>query len=275
MKSIKRISIILILLGLLMMGCRWLVNFYAFYPDREDLVAVDHLPSGVEEVIIPTADGKTLQCYWITRPAAARTLIYFHGNAGNIGHRIPDLLALADMGLNVLGVGYRGYGKSSGKPSEKGIYIDGRAALDHVNRVHNITSQQVILLGRSIGSTVAVDLARQNQVAGLILVTPMTTGKALAKFHHFGILTTLAGDAFDNLNKIVHIRSPLLIVHGTLDNIVPFSMGEQLYAQAPSPKHFADIQGAGHNDISLGNYTRTDPYWDAIRQWVQALPGDG
>lgn len=255
-----------------MMSCRWLVNFYAFHPDRHDVPAADRLPPGVEEVFVSTPDGEALQCYWIARADTNRALVYFHGNAGNISHRIPDLIALADMGLNVLGVGYRGYGKSSGKPSEKGIYIDGRAALDYVARVYGVPSDRVILLGRSIGSTVAVDIARHEKVAALILVSPMTTGKAMGKYHGLGVLTTFAGDAFGNLDKITNIRSPLLILHGTLDNIVPFPMGEQLFAQAPSPKKFVAIKGAGHNDISIG---AGHLYWDAIRQWVQSLSVDG
>lgn len=257
------------------MGCRWFVNLYAFHPDRHDLPASHRLPAGVEEIFLPTPDGENLHCYWIAQKAAKRTLIYFHGNAGNISHRIPDLLTLADMGLNVLGVGYRGYGKSSGKPSENGIYIDGRAALDHVDRVYGFTPGQVIVMGRSLGSAVAVDLARQYPLAALVLVTPMTTGKAMGRYHGFGPLAALAGDAFDSLNKIAHIRSPLLVVHGTTDTIVPMSMGEQLLARAPSPKKFIAIQGAGHNDISIGGVGGVNIYWKAIRQWIQSLPRDG
>lgn len=257
------------------MGCRWFVNLYAFHPDRHDVPAADDLPGGVKEVFLPTSDGETLQCYWVEGKNAKQTLIYFHGNAGNISHRIPDLLMLAEVGPNVLGVGYRGYGKSSGKPSEKGIYMDGRAALDHVKRAHGFSPDQVILMGRSIGSTVAVDLARNEVYAGLILVTPMTTGKAMGKYHGFGLLSALAGDAFNNQAKIGDIRSPLLIIHGTTDNIVPHVMGEQLHARAPEPKSLVTVQGAGHNDISIGGVGGVNIYWKAIRQWIHSLAGDG
>lgn len=257
------------------MGCRWFVNLYAFHPDRHDVPAPGSLPAGVEEVFLPTADGENLQCYWIAQKNAKQTLIYFHGNAGNISHRIPDLLTLADLGPNVLGVGYRGYGKSTGKPSENGLYMDGRAALDHVKRVQGFSPGQVIVMGRSIGSTVAVDLARHEAFAGLILVTPMTTGKAMGKYHGFGFLSALAGDAFNNLSKIADIRSPLLILHGTTDNIVPMAMGEQLHARAPAPKSFVAVQGAGHNDISIGGVGGVNLYWKAIGQWIHSLPGNG
>ncbi len=271
MTHLRLSTVIILLLGVSIMGCRWLINFYSFFPDRTDLPPADSLPAGVEEVFFATPDGETLQCYWIRPPQARRALIYFHGNAGNISHRMQDLLALADMNMAVLGVSYRGYGRSTGKPSEKGIYQDGRAALDYVTETHGFKVEKVILLGRSIGSAVAVDLAQNKHLAAVILVTPMSTGKAMGKFHGFGILSALAGDAFNNLHKIDHLRCPLLVVHGTLDKIVPFHMGEQLFARAPSPKQFRAIQGAGHNDISMPGTPFADPYWQAIRHWLQSF----
>lgn len=262
----------LLFLEVTMVSCRWLVNFYAFFPDRTDIPSVDRLPEGVAEIFIPTSDGESLQCYWIERPGAVRVLIYFHGNAGNISHRIPDLCVLGDMGIHVLGVGYRGYGKSTGTPSEPGLYIDGRAALAYVTRTRGVTPEQIIVMGRSIGSTVAVDLSQDQPLAALILVTPMTSGKAMGKFHGFGFLAGLAGDAFNNLGKIHRIQCPLLVVHGTQDDIVPFSMGRQLYEQAPSPKQFEAIQGAGHNDISIRGTSFAESYWHVIRKWLQLLP---
>jgi hypothetical protein len=98
----------------MVMNCRFLINKMAFFPDRFDIPPVDRLPKGVEQVRIPTSDGEQLQCYWIPNDDSRHVLIYFHGNAGNISHRLPDLLNLAQMGLNVLGVGYRGYGTSTG-----------------------------------------------------------------------------------------------------------------------------------------------------------------
>lgn len=261
--------LVLVSVGFLMIGCQSFVNFYSFHPDRHDVPDTAQLPPGVEEIFLSTSDGESLHCYWLERPAASHLLIYFHGNAGNISHRIPDLMVLADMGVKVLGVGYRGYGKSSGKPSEEGIYLDGRAALDYVSRTHGVAPEKVILLGRSIGSTVAVERASQEQLAALVLVTPLTSGRAMGKHHGFGFLANLAGDAFNNLDKIETIRCPLLIVHGTRDEIVPFSMGEQLYALAPKPKFFKAIEGVGHNDIStLG----AGAYWRAIREFVVSLP---
>jgi fermentation-respiration switch protein FrsA (DUF1100 family) len=252
-------------IGLLIMNCRFLINKMAFFPDRFDIPSTDRLPKGVEQVHIPTDDGQQLQCYWIPRSGSRRVLIYFHGNAGNISHRLPDLLNLAQMNLNVLGVGYRGYGTSTGTPSEAGIYRDGHAALNFITGEKGFDHHRAYLLGRSIGSTVAVEIARKQALAGVILVTPLTTAKAVARANGFGLFSALAGDAFNNSGKISELRSPLLIIHGTRDETIPFRLGRELFDQAPSPKEFATIEGAGHNDITLAAAGR---YWNAIEQWV-------
>ena len=250
-------------------GCRFLINHLAFFPDRYDIIPAEKLPPGTREIFIPTADGHRLQSYLIQRPGRDRLLIYFHGNAGNIGHRLPDLRLLSQMGVNVLGVGYRGYGKSTGKPSEAGIYSDGRAALAYAAEILGIDPSHIILLGRSIGSTVAVEVGQSRSLAGLILVTPLSSGKAAAWANGYGPLALLAGRAFDNLAKIKNLNSPLLVIHGTADEVIPFEHGRELCAAANPPKTFVPIPGAGHNDISL------DPqgaYWQAIRQFMADPP---
>jgi fermentation-respiration switch protein FrsA (DUF1100 family) len=252
-----------------MMNCRFLVNRFAFFPDQKDLIPPAQLPAGVEEVFIQSSDGERLQCYWLPDSTSKRVLIYFHGNAGNIGHRLPDLQTLQAMGLNVLGLGYRGYGGSSGRPSEAGIYADGRAALDHVIHRQGFSEKDIILLGRSIGSTVAVETAKDRPLAAVILVSPMTSGRAVGRAAGFGPMAALAGNAFDNESKIHRIRSPLLIVHGTNDDVIPFSMGRQLFETAPEPKHFAPVDRAGHNDLSL---MPASVYGKAVRRLIDTLP---
>jgi len=251
-------------------GCNFLVNLMAFFPDRSPAIPVEQLPPGTREVTMPTPDNERLQAYLITRSASPRLLIYFHGNAGNIGHRLPDLQMLADMGLNVLGVGYRGYGQSSGRPSEAGIYTDGQAALAYAEKELGFAPRRIILLGRSIGSTVAVEIAQNRDLAGVILATPMTSGRAVARSSGFGPLARLAGRAFDNLSKIQRVTAPLLIVHGTADEVIPFDQGRELHAAANPPKQFAAIPGAGHNNISLA---ADGAYWQAIRQFIATLSG--
>jgi fermentation-respiration switch protein FrsA (DUF1100 family) len=251
------------------MSCRFVVNRFAFFPDRRDVLPVEALPEGVEEVFLDTPDGERLQCYWLANSGQRQVLIYFHGNSGNIGHRLPDLGRLHAMGLSVLGVGYRGYGKSSGSPSEHGLYLDGKTALDHVLNALGFDEDDVVLFGRSIGSTVAVENARNRALAATILVTPMTTGKAVAKAHGYGPLSIVAGKAFDNYGKIDKVRSPLLILHGTKDEVIPFSMGQRLFEKAHQPKQITPIPGARHNDIGQ---QPGEPYWKAINAFLRKLP---
>lgn len=256
-----------LLIGALVASYPFVINHLAFYPDRRGLPSDEQLPAGIEEIYIPTEDGERLQCYWLPRPSSDRVLLYFQGNSGNIGQRLPGLQILADMGLNVLGVGYRGYGKSSGRPSERGIYTDGRAALQYVTGQLGFSTGRVVLLGRSLGSAVAVEVARKKSLAGVVLVTPLTSGKAMARVHGFGPLAYFVGDRFNNLRKIDQLHSPLLIIHGTEDEVTPFSMGKRLYELAPEPKSFVVIQGIGHNHIGWAGHER---YWNAIAYFLRS-----
>ncbi|MBR9980688.1 MAG: alpha/beta hydrolase [Desulfatitalea sp.] len=263
---LHRWGIGVVLLVVLLGSYPWVINRCAFYPERENPLTGAHLPVGVEEVYIDTADGERLHCYWLPQPDGDRVVIYFHGNAGHIGYRMPELQQLAALGLNVLGVGYRGYGNSSGRPTEAGIYADGRAALHYVTQQRGYALDRVFVLGRSIGSTVAVEIGRAHPIGGMILVTPLTSGKAMARAHGFGLLSIFAGDRFNNLEKITRVRAPLLILHGTEDTITPFYMGQQLYDQAVAPKRFVTLQGGGHNDIGAPGHSA---YWDPIAAFIR------
>jgi uncharacterized protein len=261
----RRILPVLLILLLLIAPYPWVINSCAFYPDRVNVPDPRDLPPGIEEVYISTDDGQRIQCYWLARPASDQVLIYFSGNSGNLSYLIPELMHLADLDINVLGAGYRGFGKSTGRPSERGIYTDGRAALQNVLEQRGFRKDQVILMGFSIGTTVAIQIAKEKPQGGLILVTPLTSGKAMARIHGFGPLTLFAGKIFDNLGKIDQIRSPLLILHGTADEVVPLSMGRQIYAAAPQPKQMVIIEGGRHN--GLGDFA-PEAYFGAIEAFI-------
>jgi len=247
------------------LGCDSLVNRLSFFPDTTFLIPVDELPPSVREVFIRAPDGIRLQCYHIPRSGSERILIYFHGNAGNVGHRLPDLLRLSSYGIHILALSYRGYGKSEGKPSEKGIYLDGKTAVAYAAEDLGFLREQIVLMGRSIGASVAVDAAQHMDLAGLILVTPLTTGKDYARSHGFGPISALAGKSFDNMAKMPDIRCPSLIVHGTRDRVIPFDMGRRIYDSANVDKTFVPIEGADHNNLS-----DESEYWEAISGFVGA-----
>lgn len=260
--------VLIALLVIQLIGCKAAVNKLAFHPDNADLPSADQLSEGVEEILIETEDGLELTSLYLPSSKSDGLVVYFHGNGGNLYRRLPSLLKLQELGLSVLGLSYRGYGKSEGAPSESGIYLDGEAALAVATEDLGFSKDRIILLGRSIGSTVAVELAQNKDLLGVILVTPLTNGRAMAKEIGMGWLSPLAGDAFDNLSKIESLVAPLLIIHGTEDGITPFFMGEELFDRAPDEKFFVPIQGGRHNDLHI---EFEHEYWGAISEFMVEL----
>ncbi|MDH4318526.1 MAG: alpha/beta hydrolase, partial [Desulfobulbaceae bacterium] len=255
----QQVIIIIILVSLLTVaGCKSVVNKMAFHPDVDNIYPVDKLPVNVSEIFIKTKDGLTIQSYLILNNSSNKMVIYFHGNGGNIGHRLADLKRINSFGVNVLGVGYRGYGKSEGEPSEEGIYIDGESALAYVVQKLGFREENVYLFGRSIGTTVAINTGQKRKLSGMILVAPLTSGKEHAQATGLGLVSFLAGDSFDNISKVGEISCPVLVIHGTEDRVIPFEMGERIYQAINSPKQFIKISGVGHNDLSFHD---RDDYW--------------
>lgn len=266
----KTSELILIILSCLVLcaGCNEAVNKFAFYPDRASNIPPGNLPRNVQEIYIKTADNINIQSYFISDKSSDKLLVYFHGNAGNIGHRLQDLIKLGSFGINVLGVGYRGYGKSQGTPSEAGIYIDGKSALNYATDLLGFTMENIIIMGRSIGTTVAIHVSQDIRVGGLILVTPLTSGEDLAKASGFGIASFLARGTFNNLSKIKKVSCPTLVIHGSLDKVIPVEMGEAIFNSSKSEKQFITIDGANHNDLS----TRyQEYYWPPIKRFINQM----
>ncbi len=264
----KRLSILIILLFcvFILSGCDFIIDKIAFHPDSIDVIQSKRLPSNIKEVFIETEDNLKIQSYYLPNKISDILLIYFHGNAGNIGHRIYDLRQINSFGVNVLGISYRGYGKSQGKPSEKGIYIDGKAAIRYSNQILGFPMEKIFIFGRSIGTTVAIDSAQNLNIGGLILVSPLTSGKAQAEFSGLRYVSFLAGDIFNNIGKIVNVKCPVLVIHGTQDTIIPFEMGVEIFNRVKAKKRFLKIQGAGHNNLS----TQYDElYWSAVDDFIK------
>jgi len=247
----KTALILTALLSILFLhGCKLVVNNMAFHPDKKNVILTGQLPSNVQEIFIETEDRVKIQSYFIPDKSSNKILIYFHGNGGNICSRLPDLIRINNFGINVLGVSYRGYGKSQGEPSEEGIYTDGKAALTYAVQSLGFSVSNIIILGRSIGTAVAINTSQNLNIAGLILVSPLSSGKDMAKEMGLGWLSWIAGSSFDNLSKAKNIKSPVLIIHGEADEVIPINLGEKVYNALPvSEKKFIKVQRAGHNDI--------------------------
>lgn len=220
-----------------------LLEALIFQPDRE----VPRAPRGVEERWITTADGVRLHAWFAAGRAEGPTLVWSHGNGGNIAGRADVLLALARAGLNVLAYDYRGYGKSGGRPTEAGVYRDAEAAYDHL-RGNGVRAQRIVSFGESLGGAVSIRLATTRPCASVAVVSTFTRMRDVA-YHHFGLAALIVGSQFDSLARLRRLTVPLFVAHGDRDEVVPFALGKQLYNAAPEPKRFLTVTGAHHNDV--------------------------
>jgi len=227
---------------------------------------------GIEgEEIRLDSEGVSIHGFYLPTAHArpnARAILFLHGNAGNASHRLPNAAELARLGTDVLLIDYRGYGMSDGTPSETGAYADARAGLAHLVEERGIPAQRVVLFGRSLGAAVAVDLARNRGLAGVILESAFTSVADVVRGLMGAPLAYLARGHFDSASKIEQVHTPLLFFHGDNDTIVDFSLGRRLFELASEPKHFETISGAGHNDtVEVGGR----PYFARIAQFLNEV----
>ncbi len=221
-----------------------------YLPDRAPPdVALAGVPE-LSPVAINTTDGLTLLAWY--RPATAQdlpTLVYFHGNAGHIGHRGAKARPFLDAGYGVLLLAWRGYGGNAGSPSEEGLYHDGRAALDFLVQ-SGVPLSEIVLYGESLGTGVAVQMATERRVGAVVLEAPFTSAVDVAA-HHYWYLPAryLVLDRFDSMAKIGRVGAPLFIVHGERDRIVPVAFGRALFEAAADPNEASFFPAAGHNDL--------------------------
>jgi fermentation-respiration switch protein FrsA (DUF1100 family) len=237
-----------------------------FFPAKVLEYTPADLGMAYEDVRIRTSDGVALHGWMVPSDGSDVTLLFFHGNAGNIGDRVDNVRKLHDIGIRVFILDYRGYGLSEGSPSEKGLYEDAQAAYAHLLSRPDVNPERIAIFGRSLGGAVAVDLASRRPCWRLILESTFTSAADMAG-HLLPFLPTsrLITERFDSASKIDRVRAPLLQFHGTQDEIVPYRLGEKLHALAPEPKEFVPIPGATHNDTYL---VGGQAYFEKIRSFL-------
>jgi pimeloyl-ACP methyl ester carboxylesterase len=202
---------------------------------------------GAADAWIETSDGVKIHGWWVRRDGSPLVTLFLHGNAGNITDRRAHIQEIVAAGSSVLMLDYRGYGKSSGRPSEQGLYRDSEAGFIYLLN-QGYRAEQIILHGESLGTAVAIDLASRRPCAALILEAPFTSASDVAAtvVPYIGPLLIRS---FNSLPKIRWIRVPKFFMQGDRDDIVPPRLGQELFAAAQEPKTFWTIHGAGHNDI--------------------------
>jgi len=258
-----------LLIALLVVSCRPEDKFI-FHPSAEIVLTPRHVGLEFQDLFFTTADGVRLNGWFIQHREADLTLVWFHGNAGNIGHRVENIRLLHDkLRINIFIFDYRGYGRSEGHISEAGTYRDGVAALEFVGKQLGVKSENLILFGRSLGAAVAAEMASRFDSRALILETPFVSIREMAK-SVFPLLPigSLLQTRYDNLEKIAKIKVPLLVLHGDRDEVIPYEHGRRVFNAAPEPKYFYTISGASHNDTYI---VGGDAYFQRLRSFIETV----
>ena len=221
-----------------------------YFPNMGREHAATPAASGLryEDVSLATEDRETLHAWWVPAENARGTVLHFHGNAGNISHRIDYARMFRGLGYNTLLVDYRGYGKSTGTPSEEGTYRDAAAALRWLLEARGVREADLVVFGESLGGAVACWLAARHTPRALVLASTFTSVPDLGA-EVYGLLPVrlISRYRYDTRECLSRVRAPVLVLHSPRDEIIPFAHGQKLHAAAREPKEFVELDG-GHND---------------------------
>jgi len=258
-------------------GCQ---SWFIFEPDREMRASPADFPFRIVEVMVPvrTPAGalQHLQGWWIpSQRAGAATVLYLHGNEGNVSTSVGEVDPLRELEQSVFLVDYRGFGESAGYlPSETTVYEDAEAAWNYLVHDRGIAPASLYIYGHSLGGAIAIELARRHpDAAGLIVESSFTSIYDMSRLDpRFKLLPVkrFLNQRFESLEKVAGLRLPVLFMHGTEDEIVPFSMGERLFARAPQPKRFVPIPGGRHDHDARGAAVIRDAVQRFMRDTARA-----
>lgn len=221
---------------------------------------------GAEDVWLRTRDGLRLHAWWVAAPGSRLATLYLHGNGANLSHRPGHLREMAAAGTSVLLLDYRGYGKSQGRPTERGLYRDADAGYDHLIAM-GYSPRQIVVHGESLGSAVAADLAVRRPCAGLVLECPLTSLSDMAARIVPG-LGGLFASGFHTRRNVARAHVPLLVMHGDRDRTVPYAMGRAVFEAGNQPKTFWRVEGATHKTIVQDGGPR---YRAELRKFYESL----
>lgn len=238
-----------------------------FYPTKTVELTPQALDIAFEDIYIKAEGNILINSWFIPYNNAKYTLIFFHGNAGNIGHRLDKISLLREIGLNIFIIDYRGYGRSRGIPCEKGLYSDATSAYEYLTNARKIPPSQIILYGESLGSAAAINLAAKSAVKAIILEGAFSCGKEMAHQIFPFLPEIFFADTFNSLKNIPGVKAAKLFLHSKDDAIVPFRLAKKLFDYAPNPKFFIELKGSHNN----GFLSSKDTYISAIKSFITAL----
>lgn len=244
-----------------------------YFPSRAIEATPGDIGLAYEPVQIQTSDGLTLTGWYVPAEQARGTLLFFHGNAGNISHRLESIARFNRLRLNVFIIDYRGYGQSQGSPGEPGTYLDAEAAWRYLVDERGIPPPEIVIFGRSLGGAVGVWLAHNYQPGALIIESTFTSVPDLAaKYYPLLPVRRLAHIRYDSLSRIGSINCPIMVIHSLEDEIIPYDHGQQLFAAAPEPKRFLELRGRHNEGFVISGEVYEAGLAEFLAQYLAAQP---
>ena len=241
-----------------------------YHPSRQLEATPDQMEMDYEDVSLQTSDGVKLHGWFVPAATPKGTVLMFHGNGGNISHRLDTIAIFHRLGYNAMIIDYRGYGRSEGSPGEEGTYRDASAAWAYLTGTRKVEADEIVLFGRSLGAAVATWLAVEKHSAGLIIESAFTSVPDFgAEVYRFLPVRLLARIHYDTLGRIDKLRCGLLVIHSPDDEVIPYHHGQKLFEAAKEPKRFLEISGR-HND---GFITSGSVYTNALAEFLaESIP---
>jgi fermentation-respiration switch protein FrsA (DUF1100 family) len=259
-----------VLLALMLYLLQGKMVFLANMPSRELTASPKDIGLEFENITLTTSDEERLHGWFVPADSARGVVLFFHGNAGNISHRLDSIAIFNRLGLDTLIIDYRGYGESSGKPSEQGTYLDAQAAWDYLVSERGVSAERIIIFGRSLGGAVGAWLGSQRRPAAVIIESSFTSGVEMAKrlyqFLPAGLITRLR---YPVVEYASHLQSPVLVVHSRDDEIIPFEMAEKIFEAVNQRKAFLELRG----DHNAGFYISRQLYIPGLDDFIESALG--
>jgi len=239
---------------------------FLYRPVRDVIYTPEELDLDYQDVVFKSKDGVKLNGWWVPEEDSRFTVLFCHGNGGNIMHRLDSISILNKLGLSCFVFDYRGYGKSEGKTSEQGTYLDARAAYEWLRRRKKVRADKIIIFGRSLGGSVAAQLATKVKPRGLVVESSFTSYADIgSRFYPYMPVRSFAQFGYKTIDYVKDISCPVLFIHSRNDEIVSFEFGLELYEAASEPKELVEISGR-HND---GFLVSGEVYKDAWTKWLE------
>jgi len=252
----------------LLLGVRWFERVNLFIPDRVLTAHPGSFGLKYEDLYLPTSDGPVINAWYVENAPDSPVLLMCHGNGGNLSTRVDKMMLFRKAGASLLAIDYRGYGRSTGSPTEAGTYRDAEAAYLWLTGTKKIPPERIVFYGESLGNGVAIEMARRHKARGLIVDSAFTSTMDMGRLvFPFLPVNLMVKFRYDNLSKLPHVGCPVLVMHSPQDDIIPFAMGQKLFAAASEPKTFFELKG-NHNE---GFMETGQPYVDAVSRFLKNL----